>query len=176
MLGAVYTVSLKAVKRNEAGAIEPDNDKPDIELTPRPISLQVGDSLDYWIRRRYVRAVELTVADVEDELAKRLAIVEATKEAQKLTWTNREGMQFLNCIEGMSLLLYLTVKDSNPALTLASLQDLLAYAPNYLELTTRLAEYNLAENERAIELFRQALANSLRVLQATKATNGPAKH
>ncbi len=168
MFGASFEVEFCAVSRDDNGVIVKDDSKPKLVLLCRPVTLEAAATLDVWLRRRYVKAVEEAATDLgEDD--RRLAVVNATREAVSLTWTNPQALPLLNCVDGMALMAFLAVRESAPHMTLEAMRSLLSYGPNYFEYVEKLNSFQAEAAKVSLESFRKALAQSILALRANRA-------
>ncbi len=132
-----------------AGAAKPviftDKDSPNgtITLWPEPLSDKDNIELDAWVRHYYLYTQRSSIdPEAEDEEKDRIERI-AQQTAATLNWYSGLGIQIMASVEGMTQIMYMSVRKRSPKITPDKLRELLMNEQNLEEANKTFEELNL---------------------------------
>lgn len=102
------------------------------------------ENLDGWLRAQYVERAAAMIEALTNESDKRLALEVAFKEASKITFVSRLGAEFLATVDGMTRLMYESIKPNQPDVTHKELRELFLNPKNVRLANAVFKELNTA--------------------------------
>lgn len=136
-----------------AGAAKPviftDKDSPNgtITLWPEPLSDRDNIELDSWVRSYYLYTQRSNIdPEALDEDKDRIERI-AQQTAATLNWYSGLGVQIMASVEGMTQIMYMSVRKRSPKITPDKIRELLMNEQNLEEANKTFEELNLEKEK-----------------------------
>lgn len=104
--------------------------------------------LDEWIRQRMMKTALASLAGITDSTLRAEIIQNATIAASTATWLSGPGVKILSTVDGVSRMLWQSVKKGNPNVTHADLRSLCFDRDNVEEIVTTFNRINKFKLQR----------------------------
>lgn len=134
------------------GAAKPvifsDKDSPSgsITLWPEPLSDKDNVELDAWVRKYYLFTQRSSIPDGTDEYERDRIERIAQETASTLTWYSGLGIRIMASVDGMTQIMYMSIRKQNPRITVEKIRSLLLTEENLEEANKAFEELNISKN------------------------------
>lgn len=102
-----------------------------------PLDDNSHESLDEWVRERYVEQTTKFIKALTSKEDKELALNVAYSKASELTWLSSYGAKMIGTVDGMAQLLYELARKNHPEVTQKTMRELMLDPNNVAKVNAK---------------------------------------